>query len=66
MAVALPGLQNSIEGDTELFKENNKQFVVTNGNIELEVNKVRAASWFNSAHPSLFASPPSTAPDSSV
>lgn len=40
MAVALPGLQNSVEGDAELGKENDKLFVVTNGNIELEVNKV--------------------------
>ncbi|TFJ80937.1 hypothetical protein NSK_007580 [Nannochloropsis salina CCMP1776] len=40
MAVALPGLQNSVEGDEELFKENNKIFDVTSGNIELEVNKV--------------------------
>ena len=40
MAVALPGLQNSVEGDAELFKENNKVFDVSTGNIELEVNKV--------------------------
>jgi photosystem II oxygen-evolving enhancer protein 1 len=40
MAVALPGLQNGIEGDEELFKENNKIFDVTNGNIEFEINKV--------------------------
>ena len=29
MAVALPGLQNSVEGDEELFKENNKTFDIT-------------------------------------
>lgn len=40
MAVALPGLQNSIDGDAELFKENNKLFDVSTGNIEFEVNKV--------------------------
>lgn len=40
MAVALPGLQSGIEGDAELFKENNKVFEVTDGNIEFEVNKV--------------------------
>jgi len=40
MAVALPGLQSGEEGDEELFKENNKTFDVTQGRIELEVNKV--------------------------
>jgi len=42
MAVALPGLQSGTEGDDELFKENNKVFDVTQGRIELEVNKVNA------------------------
>jgi photosystem II oxygen-evolving enhancer protein 1 len=40
MAVALPGLQSGTEGDDELFKENNKVFDVTQGRIEMEVNKV--------------------------
>jgi len=40
MAVALPGLQSGLEGDEELFKENNKVFDVTSGRIEMEVNKV--------------------------
>jgi len=40
MAVALPGLQSGEEGDDELFKENNKTFDVTQGRIEMEVNKV--------------------------
>lgn len=40
MAVALPGLQSGIEGDAEMFKENNKVFDVTDGNIEFEVNRV--------------------------
>ena len=42
MAVALPGLQSGTEGDDELFKENNKVFDVTQGRIEMEVNKVNA------------------------
>jgi photosystem II oxygen-evolving enhancer protein 1 len=42
MAVALPGLQSGEEGDEELFKENNKTFDVTQGRIEMEVNKVNA------------------------
>ena len=42
MAVALPGLQSGEEGDDELFKENNKTFDVTQGRIEMEVNKVNA------------------------
>lgn len=41
-AGALPGLQNSIEGDAELFKENNKKFDVLQGDIELQVNRVNA------------------------
>jgi len=40
MAVALPGLQSGESGDDELFKENNKTFDVTQGRIEMEVNKV--------------------------
>lgn len=40
MAVALPGLQSGTEGDAELFKENNKVFDVTEGQIEFEVNRV--------------------------
>jgi len=40
MAVALPGLQSGEEGDDELFNENNKVFDVTQGRIEMEVNKV--------------------------
>ncbi|CAN0252896.1 unnamed protein product [Phaeothamnion confervicola] len=40
MAVALPGLQSGEEGDAELFKENNKVFDVTGGQIEFEVNRV--------------------------
>mmetsp|Transcript_1989 Transcript_1989/g.4732 ORF Transcript_1989/g.4732 Transcript_1989/m.4732 type:complete len:309 (+) Transcript_1989:123-1049(+) len=40
MAVALPGLQSGEEGDDELFGENNKTFDITQGRIEMEVNKV--------------------------
>ena len=42
MAVALPGLQSGEEGDDDLFGENNKTFDVTQGRIEMEVNKVNA------------------------
>jgi len=42
MAVALPGLQGGEEGGDELFGENNKVFDVTQGRIEMEVNKVNA------------------------
>merc|ERR1719277_2133309 len=42
MAVALPALQSGTEGDDELFGENNKVFDVTQGRIEMEVNKVNA------------------------
>jgi photosystem II oxygen-evolving enhancer protein 1 len=42
MAVGLPGLQSGVEGDDELYKENNKTFDVTTGRIEMEVNKVNA------------------------
>jgi photosystem II oxygen-evolving enhancer protein 1 len=41
-AGALPGLQNSVEGDAELFNENNKKFDVLSGDIEFAVNKVNA------------------------
>jgi photosystem II oxygen-evolving enhancer protein 1 len=40
MAVALPGLQSGVDGDDEMFKENNKTFDITQGRIEMEVNKV--------------------------
>jgi len=40
MAVALPGLQSGEAGDDAMFKENNKTFDVTQGRIEMEVNKV--------------------------
>lgn len=39
-AGALPGLQNGLEGDKELFNENNKKFDVLKGDIEFAVNKV--------------------------
>eukprot|EP01083_Nonionella_stella_P136251 414490_1 len=42
MAVALPGLQSGEEGDSELYGENNKTFDVTQGRVEMEVNKVNA------------------------
>eukprot|EP00550_Attheya_septentrionalis_P006525 CAMPEP_0198285192 /NCGR_PEP_ID=MMETSP1449-20131203/4503_1 /TAXON_ID=420275 /ORGANISM="Attheya septentrionalis, Strain CCMP2084" /LENGTH=307 /DNA_ID=CAMNT_0043982503 /DNA_START=51 /DNA_END=974 /DNA_ORIENTATION=- len=42
MAQGLPGLQSGEEGDDDLFKENNKTFDVTQGRIEMEVNKVNA------------------------
>lgn len=41
-AKALPGLQNGLEGDKELFKENNKRFDVLGGDIEFAVSKVNA------------------------
>ena len=59
MAVALPGLQSGEEGDDELFGENNKVFDVTQGRIEMEVNKVnveeseigdRKSTRLNSSH----------------
>nr|A0A4Y1YTM1.1 RecName: Full=Oxygen-evolving enhancer protein 1, chloroplastic; Short=OEE1; Flags: Precursor [Chattonella marina var. antiqua]BBL54382.1 oxygen-evolving enhancer [Chattonella marina var. antiqua] len=40
MAVALPGIQSGVEGDEELFRENNKVFDVLSGQIEFEVNRV--------------------------
>lgn len=39
-AVAVPGLQNSIEGDAELFNENNKKFDVLSGDVEFAVTAV--------------------------
>jgi len=39
-AGALPGLQNSVEGDSELFNENNKKFDVLAGDVEFAVNQV--------------------------
>merc|ERR1712238_483560 len=42
MAVALPGLQSGEEGDAAMFGENNKTFDVTQGRVEMEVNKVNA------------------------
>jgi photosystem II oxygen-evolving enhancer protein 1 len=41
-AVAVPGLQNSIDGGAELFNENNKKFDVLAGDIELAVTAVNA------------------------
>jgi photosystem II oxygen-evolving enhancer protein 1 len=41
-AQALPGYQNGVDGDAELFNENNKKFDIGVGNIEFEVNKVNA------------------------
>jgi len=39
-AVAVPGLQNSVEGDAELFNENNKKFDVLSGDVEFAVTAV--------------------------
>ena len=41
-AAALPALQNGLEGDKRLLKENDKKYDVLNGKIELAVNKVNA------------------------
>lgn len=41
-AGALPGLQNGVEGDKELFNENNKRFDVLAGDVEFAVNRVNA------------------------
>mmetsp|Transcript_23978 Transcript_23978/g.24223 ORF Transcript_23978/g.24223 Transcript_23978/m.24223 type:complete len:309 (+) Transcript_23978:49-975(+) len=38
----LIGIQTGLEGDKELFKENNKKFDVLKGDIEFAVNKVNA------------------------
>merc|ERR1712153_166763 len=35
MAVALPGLQSGVEGDAEMFKENNKTFDVGQGRTDM-------------------------------
>jgi photosystem II oxygen-evolving enhancer protein 1 len=40
MAQALPGLQSGVEGDNEMFAENNKVFDVLTGSIEFEVQNV--------------------------
>jgi photosystem II oxygen-evolving enhancer protein 1 len=42
MAVALPGLQSGEAGDDAMFAENNKTFDITQGRIEMEVNKVNS------------------------
>jgi len=42
-AGALPGIQNGVDGDAELFKENNKVFDVLSGDVEFAVNKVNTA-----------------------
>jgi len=41
-AGALPGLQNGVEGDKELFNENNKRFDVLSGDVEFAVNRVNS------------------------
>jgi len=41
-AGALPGLQNSVEGDAELFNENNKKFDVLAGDVEFAINQVNS------------------------
>jgi len=57
MAQALPGLQSGVEGDAEMFNENNKVFDVLSGSVEFEVQNVNAAESeiggvFVSAQPS--------------
>jgi len=42
-AGALPGIQNGVDGDAELFKENNKVFDVLSGDVEFAVNRVNVA-----------------------
>ncbi|KAI2508083.1 Manganese-stabilising protein / photosystem II polypeptide [Fragilaria crotonensis] len=42
MAQGLAALQSGEEGDDELFAETNKTFDITQGRIEMEVNKVNA------------------------
>lgn len=45
MAVGLPAMEaDGREGQTKLFKETNKVFEVTDGEIEMAVNKLDAAS----------------------
>lgn len=39
-AVALPGIQNGVDGDGELFKESNKVFNVLSGDVEFAVARV--------------------------
>lgn len=56
-AQALPGLQSGVDGDAEMFNENNKVFDVLSGSIEFEIKNVNAASGeidgvFVSAQPS--------------
>jgi len=56
-AQALPGLQGGLEGDKEMFSENNKVFDVLSGSIEFEVQNVNAkeseiGGVFVSAQPS--------------
>jgi photosystem II oxygen-evolving enhancer protein 1 len=57
MAQALPGLQSGVDGDAEMFNENNKVFDVLTGSAEFEVQNVNAAESeisgvFVSAQPS--------------
>lgn len=42
-AGALPGIQNGVDGDSEMFKENNKVFDVLSGNVEFAVTTVNEA-----------------------
>jgi len=56
-AQALPGLQSGVDGDAEMFNENNKVFDVLPGSIEFEVKSVNAkeseiGGIFVSAQPS--------------
>jgi len=56
-AQALPGLQSGVDGDDEMFNENNKVFDVLSGSIEFEVQNVNAKEGeiggvFVSAQPS--------------
>ena len=43
-AGALPGIQNGVDGDEEMFSENNKKFDVLKGDIEFAVNSVDEAN----------------------
>ena len=43
-AGALPGIQNGVDGDEEMFNENNKRFDVLKGDIEFAVNSVDEAN----------------------
>lgn len=56
-AQALPGLQSGVDGDAEMFSENNKVFDVLTGSAEFEVQNVNAkeseiGGVFVSAQPS--------------